>query len=1027
MAEYKALFDEYREIWGRSAALDAAEERVKAQAATMDPTERSRCEHDAVDHYRAAVAERAKVGTPQAALCLSGGGIRSAAFALGVIQGLAREGLLTQFHYLSTVSGGGYIGGWLSRWIRDEMLGGRTPREAVRQVEAELSTSGAVEPPALKRLRELTNFLTPEVGAASVDTWTGVVLYIRNVLLNWGVFLPALMCAALLPNLVARGMDGLEGARGGAPLALSVLLLLVGLAAYAAGLYRACRYLPSHRIGGPPLQPPRGTALEPKGRAHVVIISCAMVWAFACALFLGSVSGTNWFGAAVVDLPSVLPGASWVADRCASFKCLTMPSKDAIAAAGVTLPPLLTPDGPDPRGPLAVWLGVLTWCASMAAYLAAWWRARGEDPGAFRSWNLLSWTLSSVFGALLLTGGCLVLWRVGPVWQFDALAALGPVWVAVACLAQASLHSGIRRQRPDGDDDREWIARVSAVCLQLTAAWGLLAAACLLLPRFLWDGQTTLAWSSSAVAAASTLFSAFGGSSAWSKAGKVMTLCGASLKIALSVAAAVGIAGLLALFSRLQVNVLIGWLGDADAQALWQDKLFGSLVLLAAFMAGLAALMSYRVGVNRFSMHGFYRNRLARAFLGSAHEGREPHPFTGFDSGDNPRMWELATEANTPPRDDDHPRRVLFPVVNVALNLTKSTRLAWQERKAMSFTITPLACGSADLQPRTPEHGLSLKELRDPMACRSGAYVSSKVYGGPEIPDDSWQYATPPGNGAPGNSFTASPPGISLATAMTLSGAAASPNMGYHSTKATAFLMTLFNVRLGAWLPNPAYAVRELWTKPEPRFGLVPMLDELAGQADERGPYVYLSDGGHFDNLGIYEMVRRRCRLILVSDAGCDPACGFEDLGNAVRKCMIDQNVGIEFQPVRIAARGKDDKADKDAVAFAVGTIRYPEGGKGMILYIKPTYLPDLPLDVQAYALANKDFPHQSTGDQWFSESQFESYRGLGLETMKQLFKGKPTGTLDQFFGAFAAPSSAPPPPNGGLAAKLKIVDVAGP
>src|SRR5262249_10172281 len=129
----------------------------------------------------------------QAALCLSGGGIRSAAFSLGVIQVLAYRGLLTQFQYLSTVSGGGYIGGWLSRWIAEDQQqdaakieNGLARREEILQVSS---------------LRANSNFLTPKTGITSADTWTGILLWVRNVLLNWTVFIPALIFAVLVPNL----------------------------------------------------------------------------------------------------------------------------------------------------------------------------------------------------------------------------------------------------------------------------------------------------------------------------------------------------------------------------------------------------------------------------------------------------------------------------------------------------------------------------------------------------------------------------------------------------------------------------------------------------------------------------------------------------------------------------------------------------------------------------------------------------------------------------------------------------------
>jgi len=359
----------------------------------------------------------------------------------------------------------------------------------------------------------------------------------------------------------------------------------------------------------------------------------------------------------------------------------------------------------------------------------------------------------------------------------------------------------------------------------------------------------------------------------------------------------------------------------------------------AVVMILLLALFSRAVRVNRFSLNGLYRNRLARAFLGAARTHRAPQPFTGFDPYDNIRMHTLKpTTAKG---------GVLYPVVNVALNVTASDKLAWQERKAEPFIFSPLYSGSA-----------MLRREQDEGEERRGAYVSSQIYGGNE-PD-----------------FAMEGRGLSLATAMSISGAAASPNMGYHSSGATAFLMTLFNVRLGAWMPNPGRCdtLKQDIARSDPKNSLRAMLRELGGMSDDRGLDIYLSDGGHFENLGLYEMIRRRCRYIVLSDAGADPDCRFEALGNAVRKIKIDLGIDIRFEELRISSRTRPIHPQ---YAWALGEILYPEG-KGHLLYVKPSLFGDLPVDVHSYAEASATFPHETTADQFFSESQFESYRRLG-------------------------------------------------
>jgi hypothetical protein len=146
--------------------------------------------------------------------------------------------------------------------------------------------------------------------------------------------------------------------------------------------------------------------------------------------------------------------------------------------------------------------------------------------------------------------------------------------------------------------------------------------------------------------------------------------------------------------------------------------------------------------------------------------------------------------------------------------------------------------------------------------------------------------------------------------------------------------------------------------------------------------------------------VLRRCRWILVCDAGCDPQSGFADLGNAIRKIRIDFGVPIEFpDPIRILPRSAEAGA-AGGTCCAVGMVRYsevdgPDVKDGVLLYLKPTIALSgrpVPYDVRAYAGRSKDFPHESTADQWFSESQFESYRVLGQDLLARVTEGVDAG-----------------------------------
>ena len=156
---------------------------------------------------------------------------------------------------------------------------------------------------------------------------------------------------------------------------------------------------------------------------------------------------------------------------------------------------------------------------------------------------------------------------------------------------------------------------------------------------------------------------------------------------------------------------------------------------------------------------------------------------------------------------------------------------------------------------------------------------------------------------------------------------------------------------------------------------------------DEDSAYVYLSDGGHFEDLGLYEMVRRRCKWIIVIDA--DAERGFGDLGDAVRKIWIDLGIRIRF-PEADLLQATGDAKPADVPYFALGTAEYVSDRDppptGNILYIKPGVRGDEgAADIIAYQRQNRQFPHQSTGDQWFDEPQLEAYRALGYLIVKRI------------------------------------------
>ena len=239
---------------------------------------------------------------------------------------------------------------------------------------------------------------------------------------------------------------------------------------------------------------------------------------------------------------------------------------------------------------------------------------------------------------------------------------------------------------------------------------------------------------------------------------------------------------------------------------------------------------------------------------------------------------------------------------------------------------------------------------------------------------------------------------VSLGEVVAISGAAASPNMGYHTSPLVAFLMTVFNVRLGWWIMNPR---RDNWTPSSPNIALLPLLEELFAVADQTSKYVYLSDGGHFENLALYELIRRRCPYLICCDGEEDGKMQFGSLGGIIRKAWADFGVLITVEPAQIR-RTKDGSS---RMHWSVGNIDYNDGTKGKLLYFKSSLTGDEPTDVTQYHCENPAFPHESTGDQFFSEAQFESYRNLGHHVARSAFDratdgvtGALPGTLEELY-----------------------------
>ncbi len=856
-------------------------------------------------------------------LAFSGGGIRSATFNLGVIQALGELRLLRRFDYLSTISGGGYIGGWLSMFIRRRAGG-----DIVRAEEELGKREDGLENPAIRFLRSFSNYLTPRMGV-SADTLTALATYLRNLLLTLSVLITLLGAALFLPRIAVLGEEHIvrwvhfddgywfEG--------IMFTVLVVTTCIVALNLF----YRPAEK---------------------------KMRWPWY----------THWTClVALVDLPIVI--AAWI------VTCYYLRAAE--------------------RGqPLAD-----TWIPSvMLVYVSLWFFgvivARVYPTESKQTYTRLGfssrqglWFLAFLFFALLAgaLGGFALLGVANAVAatpdldRLWAAAVFAPPAIILVILLMVVAHIGLMG-RKFTESDRELWSVLGGRLLRIAVAWAVVFAVALYGPTVIGFANEWVAGVGGAAWIVSTLFGVFAGSS--KATGKPDSK--PWMEFLTRLAPYVFVVGLLIVLSwgvhktlilghekwtssqivasvpgngatpqpgiylhaapkpdapvvtvreisrpRLWDQFLAQARGEYPNLKLWFDPVYALPLILAGVLLA-ALLLSWRININLFSLHHFYRNRLTRCYLGATNDDRRPHPLTGFDPEDDVRLSELRKQKP-------------LHILGTAINLNSGKQLAWQNRRAASFAFTPLHAGY------------------EPASRHRGGYRDAAMYG----------------KDSDGVS-------IQLGTVIAISGAAASPNQGFHTSRAVAFLLTVFSVRLGHWCGNTSHP--KAWRWRDPLFSLRYWWAELTGTADQNYPFVSLSDGGHFENLGIYELARRRCSLILASDAGADPKYAFDDLAEAMRKCYTDFGIEIRFRTKVDEIR--PEAPDKPSLRhYAIADIIYPDqGSPGTLIYWKSSLTGDMPPDIMHYQRSHKDFPHETTADQFFDESQFESYRHLGYEVAKR-------------------------------------------
>ena len=722
-------------------------------------------------------------------LAFSGGGIRSATFNLGILQALAQSRLLGAFDYLSTVSGGGYIGGWLMAWMHHQGIG-------IQEVEEKLSAlpnapKEAADPPEIHFLRDYSNYLTPRKGLLGADFWAFMASYLRNTLLNQLILVLALLSLLLVPRSIVFLLAMLESAED----ALQVSL---------QGTFSE-------------------TFIDVYVRSQYFALALGLILAFVAVVGIG------------LNLVSVDPLKKridcWITSQWAVQALIIVPLFLSASLFTYGLGQFFTEwqilQSPLYRAPLlgvALYFGLWAFALAVRSIVRVFFKTTGG--GGPKVWILLLTALvtGAISGYLFIPFAALLI-QPGPEaipyskWH---IMTFGTPVAMIMMLTAGVLHIGLMG-RQMSDAHREWWGRLGGWLLIYSFCWFALFLISIYFPPAMgkllsWEQNAhpnhPLTFTGVLVWIASTAYGvAFGKGD---RSGELQLDPTKSQKLwhyLARITPYIFIIGLLLGLSLLAATIS-DWLTGVEGSSLVfpSDQYShpgAPIAYLLLFVA--AVVLSWRVDINEFSIHYLYRNRLIRCYLGASVRDRRAQPFTGFSEADNFPLSSLKIPDNSEERKDARP----IPIVNTSLNVVRGKELALQTRKARSFAFTPLYGGF------TRQH--------------------------PE--ERAWESFFGPTEQA-GCLLPGYENGITLGTSIAISGAAASPNMGSYSEPPLAFLMTLFDVRLGWWIGNPAH---KKWKHGSPAIGFYWLVAELLGSTTDDSNYVYLSDGGHFENLAVYE------------------------------------------------------------------------------------------------------------------------------------------------------------------------------
>jgi hypothetical protein len=880
-------------------------------------------------------------------LALSGGGIRSSAICLGVLQGLNHHDLIKRIDYLSTVSGGGYIGSSLSATMTKTgrfVFGERSAAGPAAAPAGEISDT-----PAVGHLRNYSNYLIP---AGARDLLTGIAIVVRGLVANVSLTLPLILLLAAITigsnparscfyvaNLFGIGVDDQNPFWSSFSTNWLLAKFAFTLAGFVIGL-----------------------------AAFICVEICYFIFVW------DGTKGYHIFGAYLVGV-AVTVGV--ICDLARHVQ---------VGHFGLTLSAALL-------GQVLFFVWALLRSRRRPDKLQEF---RGQLPTMGATYLVLlaviaffefqPFMLAEMFDVAEAGADQNVVTGVMFGWIKSLAAITAPVAAAVTIFRQqfADLIKGAAAS--------DLTSRILAY-LAKVAVW----IAGLALPLLIWIAYLYLGYWGIANDKVLSAEARQRHVSTWDNVGMQPAPAKAAGSLsgkiqfnseAKTLSAEIGSKEAAKSPETTPIKVtshIPNWLlslasrfGDPNPDH-WAKKYFGNpetnlanktsfannvnlpIAVLYVVLAGIVFLISWILTPNANSLHRLYRDRLSKAFLFNPDPPKDDR-----SKADQPARNEASLDQGRDfPDLDDLKLTALFPVnpvsgkpelkapyhlINAALNIQGSDFANRRGRNADFFIFSPLRVGS-----------------------------------------EATRYAET-------TEFEAVAPGLDVATAMAISGAAASSNMGSSSIRVLTPTLALLNVRLGYWLKNPRYVKAD--SKPPHRSTPLYLWSEITGRLYENAEAVYLTDGGHIENLGVYELLRRRCKVIIAVDAEADAPMNFSALMTLQRYARIDLGIRIDlpWTPIRTSTLGwMSCNAGKPPTPLpvwsrgphaAIGAIDYGGGETGYLVYIKSSLTGDENDYIRDYARRNASFPHESTGDQFFSEEQFEVYRALGFHMMHNFLCG---------------------------------------